>query len=337
MTMTATDRGDEMILKGLRAKLAEMTEREAQLPRALCRVCGGIVAKGQGTIEPESTWPSRTRHQTSGVIDGERTKRGLPPFCDWRRSHTVCAGGPERTILALTGIEVTPAVAVDALTRMLPRRFAVFSAFPEPNMAHVRLKDKKPQPWSHVSGADRAALATVVRKTHDPSKPRRCREGACAWCGISRSLSWHASPETWADGSRAPLCGDCYPVWRKRGAPSDRDDRRANALEALSSAAWWPMTGSGIHCYVDIAGDEHSGTPGRWEYAPEPLSQLRETARITRPESLPAEIRNEYREKRSAAMREDREARQRIEETAAAEQARADKEAASAAGWPVDA
>lgn len=335
MTTTDTDRDDEMILKGLRAKLAEMAEREAQLPRALCRVCGGIVAKGQGEIESEPTWQSRTRRHTSGVIDGERAKRGLPPFFDWQRSHTACAGGPERTILALTGIEVTPTIAVAALSRMLPRRFAAFSAFPEPNMAHVRLKDEKPLPWSHVSDADRAALATVVRKTHDSSKPKRCREGACAWCGVSHSLTWHASTETWADGSRAPLCGDCYPVWRKRGASDDRADRRANALEALSSAAWWPMTGGGIHCYVDIARDDHSGTPGRWEYAPEPLAELRESARIGHPESLPGEIRDEYKEKRRHAMREAQAKASALTAMADADDERAEREAAVAAGWPL--
>ncbi|MGP6172054.1 hypothetical protein ACTU6V_12710 [Microbacterium sp. A204] len=334
MTTADTDRDDAMILKGLRARLAEATEREAQLPRALCRICGGVIAKGQGVIEPESAWSS-SRRQSSEIIDRERVKKGLPPLHNWRRSHTGCAGGPERTIRALTGIDVTPAVAAAALAQMFPRRYTACSSHPDPGRAHHVFKEPKPQPWSHLSDVDLVALAAAVRKTHDPSMPRRCRDGACAWCGVSRSLSWHKSSEKWADGSEAPLCGDCYPVWRKRGASGDREDRRANALEALSGAAWFPMTGGGIRCYVDIAGDDRGGTLGRWEYAHEPLAELRETARIKKPESLPGEIRDEYREKRRQAMLDSEARAHHVAELAAAEAEQAEREAAIAAGWPL--
>ncbi|OAN37438.1 hypothetical protein A4X16_16645 [Microbacterium sp. H83] len=93
------------------------------------------------------------------------------------------------------------------------------------------------------------------------------------------------------------------------------------------------MTGQGIRCYVDIAGDDHTGTPGRWEYAPEPLAALRESARIAHPESLPGEIRDEYREKHRAALRETRQRLREIERDQLAAAARAESEAAKRAGW----
>lgn len=328
---TSTE-SEPMLRERLRAKLAEINERDARLPRALCRICGGVVPKGDGTCEPESSWAG-TRANVWQIVDDHREKAGLPVFLAWRRSHSRCVGGPEITVRGVTKANVSPDVAAAALQKMMPRRYVAMHLAPDPDYAHSQFKDPRAKPWAHLPENDRLALASVVERTHDPRVPRRCREGACAWCGVARSLGWHKSPETWADGSAAPLCSGCYAVWKRRGRSRDRDRRRGNALEALSDAAWFDMRAGALRTYCDIAGSDRKGTDEPWQYAPEPLDALRERARVAHPESLPATLRDEYRDKHRAALRESAVERQRLIDAAEAEENRQEAEAAAAAGW----
>lgn len=329
--MDTTTKDADMLLKSLRARLAEINEREARLPMAICRTCGGVVAQGSGAIEPASPW-ERFRGAWA-EIDARRTDASLPVILGWRRSHAACANGLHAAIRGLTGETVTDSVAADALSRMLPRHYLAMHVAPQPEDADRRFNDPKSAPWAHVDNTARGILKAQVQRSHDSSIPRRCKNGACAWCGVARSISWHTSPERWENGSPAPLCADCYAVWRLRGRSSDIEDLRGNALEALSGAAWFGMTGSGIQTYNDLATGEYRGTEGRWEYAAEPLTKLRENARLKSPESLPGDIRAEYRAKASGALREHRELLQRIEQETADAEARARAEAAAEAGW----
>jgi hypothetical protein len=256
----------------------------------------------------------------------------------WRRTHARC-GTPERIVQQIIGGELlTPEVAGAALdtARIAAGHPLTARGLSEKFGGSMRLSGSA---WSHVTDADRDALRQAVKQERAAVEPRRCRDGACAWCGRSHSLGWQNSPETWSDGSAAPLCRDCARVWDLRGNPEDRDGLRACALEALSGATDWGSAGMGIRIFADLAGDDHTGHAEPWVYAPGALAVLRERARESWPLSLPEPLRGKYVALRSEATRRSlEESRAAAAAGAAAEEAeRAEREAeaARAAGWPI--
>ncbi len=324
-----------------RARIREQQEREERLPRALCAACGGVVAAGEGHCEDESPWAGPARAAWADA-DNHRASKGLPPIMGWRRRHDRCRT-PDQIVRSVIGIAVSPEVAGEALGAMHPLEAAPFRSR-RPILAKQRAADPyraaaalpvPAKPWAHLDDNDRTNLASAVQRARGDVEPRRCREGACAWCGISHSIGWRASPERWRDGSPAPLCRACASVWDRRGHRNDRDGLRAAALEALSGATSWGSTGLDLRTFVDIAGDDHAGTEEPWTYAPAPIAAVRERARLMWPGSLPTEIRDEYLARSGAAQREALEKAAASDAESAAAAAQRELEAAKAAGWPV--
>lgn len=322
MNTTLSDRQSR-----LRARAAELAERAARLPRALCAACGGVVAEGQGVATALSPWNADAAAWARD--DDERERTGAVPVRGWTRRHDECATtvGIVRQLLGIDVAADVAGITVIEASRIRGAEILAEHRVGDPLAAPIQ---RRPRAWSHLTDADRERLSVVVARERGKVEPRRCVEGACAWCGVSTSIGWRSSPETWSDGSQAPLCRDCAVVWDRRAAPTDKAARRACALEALSGAAGFGGDGLGILAFCDVAGDDHSGNLIGWTYAPQPLAELRERARLAWPSSLPG-AGGEYLE-RVARERAELEAAERAAEAARdAERT----EAARAAGWPV--
>lgn len=305
------------------AKLAE------DLPAGVCSVCGGTVAAGTGTLQQVSAWANFADVAAWREVDMDRVGKGLPPLLGWRRRHAGCQTSAD-IVATLTGVEVSPVVAADALGR-LKEPVRVSELYRSEIAAH-RAMVAGYVAWGHVEEHARTLLRRAVDRARAEVEPRRCREGGCAWCGRSHSIGWRSSPERWGDGSDAPLCTSCAKFWDLGGRPTDRDGLRACALEALSGANSWGSNGLGIRTYSDLATDDHAGTAEPWTYAPDALAALRERAWMTWPGSLTGVMRDEY---TARARREHAEAQDAALARLAADEAEASAEAAAAEGWPL--
>ena len=293
-----------------RARAAEMTARDEALPAALCGACGALVRTGEGVAYPRSPWAPQSLSEAQE--DAERIRNGQPPILSWTRRHDRCATSVG-VVAQLVGIELPAEVASEALSAASGSR-GLLAVMASARFRDAPPRDRRPKAWAHLSDEDRARLARAVDRARAEVEPRRCVSGACAWCGVSHSIGWRTSPETWRDGSAAPLCSSCADTWISRTRPTEREELRAAALEAATGVRSW--SGEGIYVYADVATDDRTGTAEPWQYAPEAIAALRE--RLS-----PA-------------------AAQRRREAAEAEQAAADAAEESqrltearAAGWPV--
>lgn len=318
----------------LKAQEVEREERERRLPEAICAVCGGVVTAGEGAREGVNKWtPLESRHDWS-INDRARIERSLLPLDEWRRRHDECATSPQ-IVAQIIGVQgLSPYVAGTALAALSEPLLASQRAR-KPNEAYLGHKDARPRPWAWVGDAERAALRRAVDRARATVEPRRCKSGACGWCGCATSIGWREGPARWSDGTAAPLCRGCAAVWDRRGAPTDEAGWRSCALEALSGANAMGSTGLGIRTFADIAKGDHRGTAEPWQYAPEALDALREEARMTWPGSLPADLQDEYREKSARAKRADWEALAAERDAADRARLQAEAEAARAQGWPI--
>lgn len=338
-TGTTTMRERRAAARSRAAAIRERDEVEratcARLVAGVCAGCGGLAAAGRGTLALPNPWMSAMLAHEWARTDSERATANLPPLLGWRRRCEKCAASTD-IVASLTGIRVAGEVAGAALGAVRPpvlrHALLVADRYPDAHRADVALRSPRPQPWAHVTEQEREALARAVRTADRATRPTRCVNGACGFCGMSTAISWRSSPLEWADGAAAPLCAPCAAVWDRRGRPGtlDADRLRAAALEALSGANSMSSDGLGIRLFVDVAGDDHSGKPAPWTYAPDALDALRERARLTWPSSLPPDLREEY---TGRALRESNETQTAARAAAAAERAAADAEHARAAGW----
>lgn len=320
-----------------RERATEQRERLARLPEAVCAACGGIVRAGDGTVADVNPWVADANAWSQ--VDAERARDGLAPIMGWRRRHDGCATAAGM-VGSVLGVEVSALVAGAAIAaigaRPMQSGLLAKDRARHPHRAALANREPDPRPWEHLVADDREALRVAVDRERAKVEPRRCVHGACAWCGVSQSIGWRKSPETWADASSAPLCRDCGVVWDLRTAPTLTAALRAAALEALSGAA--TFGGRGVvgdltmRTFSDLAGDDHAGTAERWQYAPGALEAIREAARLAWPSSLPVEIRGDYLER---SRREHAAAAQRAAEAAEVEALAAEAERLRLQGWPV--
>lgn len=327
-------------LHDLDARDEARRRREEELPRAVCSICGGIVAAGTGTIAPEG-WQSVEQAREWGGIDAERARKKLAPLMAWRRRHNECQT-TSQMVRAILDVDVPDQIAGAALAALrLPLtarnlwdgvRVRIKPSLRPPRDVKAILGRREPRPWSHLTADDVEELRRAIAKEQAVDQPRRCVDGACAWCGVSASPAWTRSPERWSDGSPAPLCAECAAVWDSDGQPGDHESLRGAALHALSGARAFTLTGLGIRTFADIAGGDHDGHSTPWVYAEEPLAALRERARMTWPSTLPAHLRQDYAERSRTEQRESYYAAVQREQQADRDRATAQ---ARAEGWPV--
>ncbi|MGN7977477.1 hypothetical protein ACTJJ4_07885 [Microbacterium sp. 22195] len=334
MSTTATATTSTPLARA-RARLDEFVERRARLPRALCAVCGGIVAAGTGERD-DAIAPTR--------IDVERGHLGEAQLLGWSRRHSDC-GQASVAVRQITGRTVSEEIAERALVAVayplaIHRRWFVANSF-DPEVRALFIGRIPPRPtltgraWGHLEDDEprklAAAVAQVEREERLRTTPHGCTSGPCGFCGVSTSLSWHLSSLKWNDGSAAPLCRDCYAIVRRRPASTQIERQRVLAIEALSGASalhFEHQFGERMRVFAELVNAGHKGTAERWEHAEDTWSCYREEARRSAPSSLPDGLREHYQALNAADHA--------AEQARANHAARAAAEAAErAAGWPV--
>ncbi|MCM3614378.1 hypothetical protein M3672_07980 [Microbacterium enclense] len=312
-------------LAGARALLANLASAEAERPRAVCAMCGGVVHAGRDLVVGEPSFEDRR-------LDEERKSNGLPALHGWQRRHEACVDSVA-VVRAITGRKVPAEVAHAALRAANPlvpvegpfRRLALYA---ELRTTHVEdlVGWKSARPWAHLTDDERRMFADMVdeeaREHRLRNEPHRCTDGACGFCGVALALAWGESPLKWSNGTAAPACRDCFAVLRRRRPTRDLRLLRGLGVEMLSGASGLGLAehfGDDMRVYADLAGDDHTGTDERWTYAPL-LAEIREEARMLLPTSLPEPLRSEYtakladaREAAAARAAERREAERREE------------------------
>lgn len=323
-------------LAAARAKFAEYAADRAVRPRAVCAVCGGIVAAGTGVTDGEPTAAALN-------IDARRRRESLPALHGWTRMHTGC-NDPVAVVRTLTGLSVNDTIAQDALWAVQPPRLVGDDGRPLPQVAPVfacRFAELSSASawaggaWKHVKETSRDALAEAVRdaehQRYFDTEAHRCTDGPCGACGVALSRGWRQSPIRWKDGAPAPWCAECAQVADRRPASREILRLRAVALEALSGASGADMSvryGEHMRLFAELVDPGHPGTAERWEYAADTWAEVRESARLNYPSSLPDGLRQDY-QARVNEIRRTAIAEQRALEEAEARQADADR------GWPI--
>lgn len=334
--MTTTNKAGA--LAAARAKLSEIIAERERLPHAVCFICGGIVHAGAGRSNGTPT-------REAIILDAKRKRSGLPALAGWSRAHDGCFDSVA-VVRTITGLRVSADIAATAVGRArvtleLGERFIAPGEEAPPLPAMLYAVDNADmfneaagwmgQAWGHLTVEARREFADVVtqaeREHYRRTTPLRCVDGPCGACGVATSLAWWKSPMAWRDGSPAPWCADCGAVADRRPVTSDTTGMRALAIEALSGASGMGMGdrfGEFMRMFCELVEPGHPGTDERWQHAPEAWGELREAVRLALPNSLPADLADEYRAKAKAQAE--------AADAARRDEARAE---AAAAGWPV--
>ena len=250
----------------------------------------GVSIHIEDVPEPTTTWterqrlyklsePKRTATDAHNVDEptpcstcgGPVDKLEAEWWGPWRR-HPSCARIVARSASRLPVVTSFLGIAeVDAVTAALTEyRIPLYSeGHAEPTyLPEDRKRDR--EPWAHV---DRKALLSAISGAATEAAEREiarpCDLGRCAWCGRIESVEWTAYGHSWADGSEAPLCADCSPVYERRGHPSPQypEDARTALGEALSGVpAQLGSDGTpGLLAYIEAEG---AGDGTAWSHLP---------------------------------------------------------------------
>lgn len=302
--------------KVLRDKLSEDAERRRILPRAVCRVCGGVVPEGTGLRIAEGWIEGRDATAERGM-DAELTARGEPIVDSWRRQHAACPVERHEVIAILAGVsDLTPREG-ELITELDRQRvFAVLQY----GWGSARLVAHQPLPNRAFEWVDVPRLKAAVEQVLATTRPRRCVEGACGVCGVGVSVGWVESPLTWPDGSRAPLCGECA-----RASETYAKPELLNDLEHLRLVGLWRWLGLwtmgaeplGFRVFAEVATDEErqEGYGEAFSFRPIQLAEVRHRQYRRRPHLAPPDVRARI----DAELAEER--RARAEEAARAAEA----------------
>lgn len=284
----------------LRAWLAadeERTRLEKDLPKATCRVCGGVAKAGEGTRGPERPTGARHSPANPSVLVGPGPG-GPVDADDWRRECAACATATAAEIVGhVLGYEPDDADAHRVQGRMsvTDELGFVTSTFP---FASVSGRGGR-RPWAHVTRADRERVRRVLRDVIEERKPGPCVWGACGLCGVRTSLTWHEGPVflRWPDGTPAPVCATCQEVLDRRPDPYEIEDLRALAVEAATGLAHMNYTAPPeFRLYAETRDCDGNGYSSPWQYSPA-LDAFRDSVWEDRPDLAPEHLRAEYEEK----------------------------------------
>jgi hypothetical protein len=304
-------------LKAARARLAlerarhdAERARRADLVPAHCRVCGGPVAQGEGERLPE---PPSDRHGDSWSVVHESWMPAPRGADRWRRAHDRCA--------RMTRADAIAAVAGVRLSEEQAQRVDVAL----PIAAAGPWNTTSERPWGFVTDAERAALRHAALLARAVGRAIQCADGACGVCGVRYAASWFESDLRWRDGSPAPVCGDCDPIWTRWGGTSahaSREERqRAAALEALTGYRL-PLghaAPQGLEPYARSSDGDPVGHEHPWAWSPR-LEELRSEVWRVRPQLAPDDRRDEFEAQRSADVAAKAQARREAAEAEAAAQ-----------------
>lgn len=311
---------DSQRIAGLRGWIKrddDRREREAALPKAICRVCGGWVRAGEGTRDAEPERGLIPNPLTPGQLMFAPVVNAPANADEWRRECAVCASaGTARIVSAVVGSEVTEDEARAVLGRMkrISDGLNVLTEFPTAEASDAATG----KPWRHVTSQDRERVCQVLRQVRDEKRPGVSKWGACGMCGRRHSLRWYepSLSLTWPDGSRAPVCAECQAVLDRRPDPTGIHALRVIAVEAATGYSQMLYEAPDeFRIYAETRGCDGNGYPEPWDYG-EGVRQFREEMWISRPDLAPHNLRGEYQAK--AAARHAEEQRQREADAASA-------------------
>lgn len=324
-----TDTRDRLSRLGAaRARVADHQKRRdaekarlADLVPAHCKVCGTRIPAGEGDREAAPEFQSV----------GERQQHAhwlttLPPEADaWRRRCATCSDAAHRgeaESAAISAILSKPINQVDAaavVSALKLWRYSPSTGEPTVLELQVPLAETTGRhgraPWSHVTPEERQRVADALARVLAERRPRRCEDGACGLCGVARALDWYESSMRWANGSPAPVCGNCRPVYIARSRPRGGDDLGRVVVEIVSGRAV-PLGESahGARAFCESRNADKAGHPEPWTYALDQISDLKLTVWTRHPQYAPADMREAAEQWHRDALAED--ARKREQEHA---------------------
>lgn len=268
-----------------RARREAERKRRAELIPAPCRVCGAMVAQGEGERLPA---PPADRHGDCWSVVHEQWVPAPKDADRWRRAHDSCATLDRAGIVhVLTGV-------------LLATEQALHVETPVPQASAWPWNRTSDRPWGFVADTEREALRAAAKLAQAAGRSILCSDGACGCCGVRYSASWFASDLRWADGSPTPVCSECDPVWSRWGGANphaSREERqRAATLELLTG---WklPMGLSlpeGLQPYARSSDGDVVGHPEPFAWSPQ-LEALRVEVWTARPDLAPEDRREEFR------------------------------------------
>lgn len=274
--------------------------------KVACSVCGGGIKAGTGH---QSEPPQFSDHGERGAY--EHWLKSLPPeVAEWRWTCDLCHDaqtqrrGASDAVAAILGRTVSEADAGDALSVLTSWDFKTGTFVGGVTArANGRATGKR---FGHLTDEQRALIAQVLDEKEAARYPQTCTWGACALCGRRESRAWHESRLTWPDGSPAPICDTCEPVYEMRGEPVYAEDVR---LVAGELARGWPLAlGSSLprfRYYAESPDCDGNGFAQPWEYDPR-LIEWREEEWTRSPRHAPADRRAEFHQRHDDRMMRER-------------------------------
>lgn len=267
-----------------RARREAEKRRRAELLASFCRVCGGPVAAGEGERLPA---PPADRHGDCWSPVHESWVLAPKDADRWRRAHDSCAKLDRAGIVrVLTGLNLATerALEVDA---------------PVPEAALWPWNRTGAQPWSFMTSAELEALRAAAELAQAAGRSILCSDGACGCCGRRYSSAWFESDLRWADGSPAPVCGECDAIWMRWGGSSPhaaREERQRAATLELLTGYRLPLghvAPAGLEPYCRSSDGNPVGHEMPFAWSPQ-LHELRREVWTSQPHLAPEDRRQEF-------------------------------------------
>lgn len=279
-------------------------EKARELPRATCRWCGGTARAGEGT---------RAAAPLVGVafnVHGERVFYPATPAPadadDWRRECATCATATVGELLS--GLLREPVTDEDAHAVTARMFWRDANGIEHDEIAWARVVGHGTgRRFGHVTDDHRAHVRDILRQVREERLPAPSAWGACGWCGVRYSHSWHEGPPTmrWTDGTPAPLCDTCHEIWEQKAAPDDIDQLRIlGVIAATGSHAYvWSHAPEPFRLYFETKDADGNGHEDPWDYG-DGIRAFRDQVWTDRPDLAPADQRAHYRERYATAQAE---------------------------------
>lgn len=293
----------------------ERRERERELPRAQCRVCGGWAKVGEGSRDAEPF-----RGLAPHPADPSRRVLVSPPKApadadDWRRTCAACVvATPGEIVSAVVGhtVDTNDANRVFGRMRNFDLNDVLVVEFPTAQTAGRGTG----RPWGHLRAEDRRRVRNVLREVVDDRRPGISKWGACGLCGRRESLRWCEGPNflRWPDGSPAPVCAECQRVVDRRPEADSMEQLRVIGVEiATGFAQMYYRAPDEFRLYAETKDCDGNGHALAWDYG-DGIREFQEEMWADRPNLAPEDRRDEFAQRlRERVAEAKREAQQQAE------------------------
>ncbi|GAB3599404.1 hypothetical protein [Microbacterium tumbae] len=283
-------------LRGWVSRDDDRRERERNLPKALCRRCGGIAKAGEGSRDVEPVTGLVALPGSTGRVAMRRAAVSPKDTDQWRRECQTCATATLGQMLS--GVLGTPVSEADAPRVVGRLREWDEIGFPVPlSFTAEGAGIATGRPWGHVSLDQRDEVRRVHAEVVRERVAGPCTQGACGLCGRREAIRWYEGPSfmKWPDGSPAPVCGPCQEVLDRRPEVLGVEDLRVRAVEAATGFAQaFYMAPDDFRCYYESRAADGNGFAEPWTYGDGIVSFV-DAVWEDRPNLAPVERRDEFR------------------------------------------